>query len=513
MNAQAMPAETAADATPASPIGPDALYAAFLARAAALPQGAVGAVDALLAEIVPSEVPDYALKPLAAAIAKATGADGTMLLKRMLKARGAQEAAAGSAQGTAVGLGIADPEQSADPKPLRNLLEAAAGMIAQRVFCAPEVRVACALWAAGTWGVRPPADAEGGPDLFPRLHIHAPAKRCGKSLLLETIGAVVRRPIPATDVSEAAIFRTIDRVRPTFLIDEADTLFAKNRDLTGIVNSGYARTGYVLRTVEVQTQTGRSFDPVAFPTYTPVALAGIGALPATIEDRSIRIEMQRQPAGQKPQRIGLRQLAGLRDKVAPHLMAHADAIGAAMAQGVPDHLIPHALNDRDADNWRPLLALAQLAGGDWLARAQRAAETLCMASGDGDRGNEWALRQVVEFAQEKRAASVAEWRAWVLGGRKAAPPASGTAPALRSRGGARRPASCRFVASDDLAGWLIAKDDSGFADARDTGPVKLRVARLMRGFGIVPTVRKVNGQAIRGYEVAAIRAVWRRYRP
>jgi putative DNA primase/helicase len=46
----------------------------------------------------------------------------------------------------------------------------------------------------------------------------------------------------------------------------------------------------------------------------------------------------------------------------------------------PEPDIPEALNDRAADNWRPLLAIADLAGGVW---PQRAREAACVLSGEG----------------------------------------------------------------------------------------------------------------------------------
>ncbi len=505
MNVPSAGAEPA-DTAPVSAVSLDALYATLVAHAETLTKGAVGAADALAAEIVQLGLPESTFKPLASAIAKATGLDREAILRKMLKACGTSSTAADAAAAGAGAPYAFDPEPSPAPEPLAGILATIVGVITRRIFCSAEIADACALWAVGTWGVYPPSDPAAGPDLYPRLHIHAPAKRCGKSLLLECVATFVRRPLMATDVSEAAIFRTIDKYRPTMLIDEADQLFTKNRELTGIINSGYARTGHVVRTVEIQAQGARSFEPMSFPTFAAVALAGIGSLPPTIEDRSIRIELQRQPRNQKAQRVGLRRLAEVRKRVTPHLMAHADAIGAAMAKGVPDSMIPAALNDRDADNWRPLLAIARLAGADWLARAQQAAEVLCAAGTDGDRGNEWALRQVVEFITERRAAVVAEWRAWVAAGRKATRP-------MAVRPGLQRPTVCHFIASDALASWLIVKDDSGFADARDTGSVKLRIARLLRGFGVQPILRRVNGNPARGYRVAAIRAVWRRYQP
>jgi len=189
-------------------------------------------------------------------------------------------------------------------------------------------------------------------------------------------------------------------------------------------------------------------------------------------------------------------------------MAHADAIGLAAAKGVPDSAIPPALSDRAADNWRPLLAVAALAGGTWPARAYQAAVVLSEDSAAGDRGAEWSLRQVVEAIEEKRREVVTEYLAW----RRAGRPKPARAPALGPKG-VQRPPYFRFLESDALAGWLMNKDDSGFGALRDLGAVKLRVARMLRPFKIVPTQRKISGQPVRGYDVLAIRAVWRRYQP
>jgi hypothetical protein len=198
--------------------------------------------------------------------------------------------------------------------------------------------------------------------------------------------------------------------------------------------------------------------------------------------------------------LGLRQLQFVRDKIAPHLIAHADATGAAMAHGVPDTAIPPCLNDRDADNWRALLAIAALAGGGWPARAYRAAEILCTESADGDRGPEWTLKQIVEGTRAVHQSALDRYNDWVKGGSKGIP-------------GRPMHPPVPFVASEELAGWLIEKDDSGFGDCRDIGSVKLRVARALRPFGVRPELRKVHRKAVRGYDMAALSAVWQRYRP
>jgi Protein of unknown function (DUF3631) len=46
----------------------------------------------------------------------------------------------------------------------------------------------------------------------------------------------------------------------------------------------------------------------------------------------------------------------------------------------PEPTIPDDLNDRAADNWRPLLAIAEIAGEEW---ARQGREAACLLSGDG----------------------------------------------------------------------------------------------------------------------------------
>ncbi|RBM05177.1 hypothetical protein DEH69_28345, partial [Streptomyces sp. PT12] len=128
----------------------------------------------------------------------------------------------------------------------------------------------------------------------PRLAVVGPAKRCGKSRLLDVVTETVHSPLITVNASPAAIFRSItDDDPPTFLVDEADTLFGtakaaeRNEDLRGLLNAGHQRNRPTLRV------TGPEHTPVAFPTFAMAALAGIGDLPDTIMDRSVVIRMRR----------------------------------------------------------------------------------------------------------------------------------------------------------------------------------------------------------------------------
>ena len=98
----------------------------------------------------------------------------------------------------------------------------------------------------------------------------------------------------------------------------------------------------------------------------------------TLEDRSIIITLQRKPKTAAVERLRKRdseEFATLRRKAARWAADNLDKLTD------PEPAIPDALNDRAADNWRPLLAIADLAGGDWPRRARDAA---CLLSGEHD---------------------------------------------------------------------------------------------------------------------------------
>ena len=70
-----------------------------------------------------------------------------------------------------------------------------------------------------------------------------------------------------------------------------------NEELRGIINSGHARDGQVIRLV------GEDHEPRVFSTWCPVAIAAIGGLPGTIEDRSVIIQMRRRRSEERVARF------------------------------------------------------------------------------------------------------------------------------------------------------------------------------------------------------------------
>ncbi|HET9873908.1 MAG TPA: DUF3631 domain-containing protein [Propionibacteriaceae bacterium] len=208
----------------------------------------------------------------------------------------------------------------------------------------------------------------------PRLVIRAPEKRCGKSRLLDLVEALCHRPIVTANASPAAVYRCIGESPndpPTLLIDEADTIFGPragdaNEDLRGLLNAGHQRNRPALRWNAARNELDH------IPTFGMAALAGIGTMPDTIEDRAVVIVMRRRAPDEEVQPYRARRdgpaLHQLRDQL------HAWAVD--QLAGLRDAAPALPVEDRAADTWEPLVAVADSAGGHWPTTARTACLTL-----------------------------------------------------------------------------------------------------------------------------------------
>jgi len=229
------------------------------------------------------------------------------------------------------------------------------------ILPSPEAADAVVLWIAASHGVQAWHCA-------PRLDITSPVKRCGKSRLLDIIEATCHAPLLTVNISPAALVRSIGDDPPTLLLDEADTVFGpkaadNHEDLRGIINAGHSRGRPYIR----WDQMSRS--PEHCPTFAMAALAGIGSLPDTITDRAVVIAMRRRAPGETVARYRDRRdgvpLRELGTRLGAWVRAHLDILREA------EPAMP--VEDRAADTWEPLFAVADLAGADWPKRAHVAA--------------------------------------------------------------------------------------------------------------------------------------------
>ena len=230
-------------------------------------------------------------------------------------------------------------------------------------YCAlpPHAADTLALWTVH-------AHAIGAAPISPRLVLMSPQPRCGKTTTLCLVGLLTPRTLRNENATVAAIFRAVDKFNPTLLLDEFDSYGPENEELRGIVNSGHRSDGAVLRVV------GDDHDPRQFRTFAATAIACIGNVTGTIEDRSIILRLRRRTPKEPIERLrGDRtpaDLADARRRAARWTADHMEGLHAA------DPTVPAELHDRAADNWRPLLAIADAAAGHWPETARGAALAL-----------------------------------------------------------------------------------------------------------------------------------------
>jgi hypothetical protein len=148
---------------------------------------------------------------------------------------------------------------------------------------------------------------------------------------------------------------------------------------------------------------------------------------------------------------------------------HADHIRGA------DPDMPAGVFNRTADNWRPLLAVAEDAGGEWPARARRAVQSLAAASDDD---------------QSARISLLADIRA-----------------IFAERGTDRLP-------SAELVEALVAIEGRPWAEWKAGKPITANgLARLLAPFRIKPgTIRTATGTP-KGYQLGQFEDTLARYLP
>ena len=271
----------------------------------------------------------------------------------------------------------ADPVPEPDPATTEygaDVLDAVEHYVGRFVAYPDEhTRVAHTLWCAHThlpdvW------------DTTARLAFLSPEPSSGKTRALEVSELLVPRPVQAINVTPAYLFRKVDDAAgtPTVLFDEIDTVFGPrakdNEELRGMLNAGYRRGATAGRCVV----RGENIETVEFPAYCPVALAGLGDLPDTILGRSIVVRMRRRAPNERVEQFRRRLQESTGHALRDRLDAWTRSIRSTVTSPWPK--LPDGVEDRDADVWEALIAIADAAGGSWPNRARLAAVTLVMQS-------------------------------------------------------------------------------------------------------------------------------------
>lgn len=237
------------------------------------------------------------------------------------------------------------------------------------VFPSPEARDAVVLWTMHAWIYK-------AFEATPRLSVRSTEPGSGKSRVLDIVENLVPKPMNAVNLTPAVMWRLMDQGNPTLMLDECDTIFGQrgsssaHMQLRGIINAGHRRNGTVPRTV------GRE-DVKPFSVFGVVAMAGIGRLPETIATRSVEIVMRKRKQGDhavKPLRMRFAQDSF--DSVRKLLEGWSSFAVKDLEAAMPE--LP--VEDRKADVWEPLVAVADYAGDAWPERARQACVKLTTES-------------------------------------------------------------------------------------------------------------------------------------
>lgn len=349
-----------------------------------------------------------------------------------------------------------DPEKASGAALLDMLHEA----IGCYVVLEEQARVGVTLWIATTHAL--PAF-----DFAPRLAIVSPQKRCGKTRLLDVIEHTAHNPLATSNATVAALFRSIGGGHPPCLIfDEADTVFGSKRlaeqheDLRNLFNNGFQRGRETLRCV------GPNQTPQKFPIFAMAALAGIGTLPDTVTDRAINVTMRRRAPGETVKPFRLRRdgpkLQTLRVRLAEWASEQLDAL----TDAEPDMPV----EDREADTWEPLIAVADAAGGRWPELARAACKSLTEGAAAADEAQSLGVTLLSDIREIFAATTVS------------------------------------FMSSADLVAALRKVDESPWSDY-ELNPRKL--AQRLKPFGVAST--RDSAGDVRGYRLDAFCDPFDRY--
>lgn len=192
----------------------------------------------------------------------------------------------------------------------------------------------------------------------PLLLLTAAVMASGKTTTLTLVMRLSYSPTLAANISPAAVFRATAN-GDTLGIDEADPMMIKPGDLLSIFNSSFTPDfATVLRAT------------AEYSVWCPKVVAKNGMVHSTLASRSIVIDMRPPLPGHGFLPLPYANWPGysdLRDRIAVAAERLIEAFRVAQPK------MPVALTGRAADRWQPLLAIADLAGPHWSARARQAA--------------------------------------------------------------------------------------------------------------------------------------------
>jgi putative DNA primase/helicase len=331
------------------------------------------------------------------------------------------------------------------------LLAAIADAVGRHVVLPARGAEMAALWTMHT-------HAHAAAQHSPLFGVESPDGACGKTTLLRVLAGLTPMPLTIVDVSPAGLYRMTTARKQTWLVDEANTSLGSNHLLRTLFKGGHCREN--ARIVRA--------DGI-YNAWAPKAMAFIGEIPPELRSRSLRIGLQRKLPHQTVAPLDPAALAHLQclcERSAAWVAANFEQLVTA------NPILPPELANRFADNWRPLLAIADLAGGHWPDTAR--AIGVMTAGADPNASPGVALltdiRRVFRAVESDRIPSV------------------------------------------DLVAALAAMEERPWGEWNRGGPITpIQVAALLRPWRIAPKTIRFSAGSAKGYLVADFGDAFGRY--
>jgi putative DNA primase/helicase len=302
----------------------------------------------------------------------------------------------------------------------------------------------------------------------PYLHITSPEKECGKSTLAELMNHLCNLATTPGGMTAASMFRRIERLRPTLLLDEWDTLSEDTRlAALNVLNTGFKWNGVYTICV------GDDHDDRDFHTFCPKAIFGLSAakLPDTTRSRCFPVMLQKKLPRERIEKL-TRKFDGsiLRRKCLRWANDHREELSKR------EPVMPDGLSARQEDISEPLLAIAEACGGIWPDAVRQAILHFCgQAKTDESDAKHELLKDIQESFRKQ-------------------------APADRFSSAAMR----------DYLNGLEDRQWGGWNEGK--GISQRQIADRLRSYRIASrSVRLADGKVARGYYLADFQDIFDRY--
>jgi hypothetical protein len=345
------------------------------------------------------------------------------------------------------------------------LLSAIVLRIRRHVILTNDQATAVAAWVLMSWVHQDAATHS------PILLATSAEANSGKTTLIGLISFMVPRGMNCVGISEAALYRIIEMYEPTILVDEADVILSENEALRAVINSGWTRGSGVPRC------TGDNNTPHLFPTFAPKVIGMKGRkLPDTTLSRCVTVEMKRKKSGERAEHFRHIDDTGLSELRQQCMRWSIDNIE-ALKPAVPK--MPSGFENRLGDNWSLMLAVTDLAGGEWAQKARGAAIVVSKAVDIDDLSLPTQLLADVRLVFSVREDSTG--------------------------------APVKHLSSADLAEALGSMSEQPWSEWKGGKFTPRALATLLRPFNIYSGTIRTGAALVKGYQLSHFQDAFQRY--